>query len=198
MLVYVYAPSLQSTRFGLTSRNLYQVVHIWISRNIFVCLCVILCVFFLIFIFFLGFTLYLFFTIFFTSALWYYRLTKSKYQLKAMSDCIDRTVTSSNHVTHFKIWIDLWYHTLIVQGVKKGYGFGSSPIIMFLMLDSSNVQELSLTLPDFVTCLCFDVRWLVSILHTLERKCLNSEKCTNCRQIKPSFCLLLYRLVWMV
>ena len=55
MLVYVYAPSLQSTRFGLTSRNLYQVVHIWISRNIFVCLCVILCVFFLNFHFFLRF-----------------------------------------------------------------------------------------------------------------------------------------------
>ena len=38
---------------------------------------------------------------------------------------------------------------------KKKSWFWKRLIIMFLMIDSSNFQELSLTLPDFVTWFCF-------------------------------------------
>ena len=43
-----------------------------------------------------------------------------------------------------------------IQGVpEKRSRFWKRLIVMFLMIDSSNFQELSLTLSDFVTWLCF-------------------------------------------
>jgi len=68
---------------------------------------------------------------------------------------------------------------------KKRWRFWKRLIIMFLktlQIFRSCPWHYPILLHDFV----FDVQCLVSILHTLERKCPNSEKCTNCRQIKQS------------